>query len=228
MDVETELSNVAFLLGEPARALMLWSLLDGQARPAGELAFFANVSPQSASLHLAKLVEAEMLKVTAQGRNRYYSIARPEVAHAIESMAALIPSAAENKILPSFAVPELRLARTCYDHLAGKLAVGIADAMQERGLLMPSGGDFVVSDKGAEMFEEIGIDIEEVKKQRRSFAGKCLDWSERRYHLAGSLGAALLGELLNRKWIARVPKGRAVRVTLDGRKNFDRLFGISA
>ena len=122
MDVESEFSNVDFLIGEPSRALILWNLLDGQMRPAGELAFLANISPQSASLHLAKLVEAKMLTVTAHGRNRFYAIARPEVAHVIESIAALVPSVAKNKILPRSALPEFRVARTCYDHLAGGLA----------------------------------------------------------------------------------------------------------
>lgn len=226
MNVESELSNVASLIGEPARVLMLWSLLDGEARRAGELAFFANVSPQSASLHLAKLVEAEMLKVAAQGRNRFYSIARPEVAHIVESMAALIPSARKNKVSPLRAIPEFRVARTCYDHLAGRVAVEIAEAMQTKNWLRLSASEFAVTGDGAAFFAEFGIQIEELKRQRRAFAGKCLDWSERKYHLAGALGTSLFQELLKRRWLARSKTGRTVRITLAGAKNFDSLFGI--
>lgn len=230
MDVEKELSEIAVLLGEPGRVRMLWSLLDGEARPAGELAFFANVSAQSASLHLNKLVAAEMLKVTAHGRNRFYAIARPEVAHAVEAMAALIPSAAKNKFAPPAslrAVPEFRAARTCYDHLAGSLAVEIADALQAKNWLHLTETEFVVPADGAAFWTDFGIDLDALKKQRRVFAGKCLDWSERRYHLAGALGAAMMEELLQRRWIVRSDRTRAVRMTLAGGKNFSNLFGIT-
>ena len=226
MDVENELSNVAFLIGEPTRILILWNLLDGQTRPAGELAFLANISPQSASLHLAKLVEAKMLSVTARGRNRFYAIARPEVAHVIESMAALIPSVAKNNTLPRSALPEFRVARTCYDHLAGGLAVEMADAMQSRNWLTLSETEFALTENGAAMFEDFGISIDELKRRRRTFAGKCFDWSERRYHLAGALGAELLQELLTRRWLVRAKTGRTVRVTLEGKKSLNTLFGI--
>lgn len=227
MNVENELSGVAFLLGEPARALMLWSLLDGQARPAGELAFFANVSPQSASLHLAKLTEAGMLSVTAAGRHRYYTIARPEVAHVIESMAALVPSAAKNKTLPRSVMPDFHVARTCYDHLAGKLAVEIIGALQGQNVLTSDKEDFVVTANGADWLREFGIEIKKLRRQRRAFARKCLDWSERQHHLAGALGAAIFQELLKRKWLVRSSTGRTVRVTLEGKKNFSNLFGIN-
>jgi DNA-binding transcriptional ArsR family regulator len=226
MDVLSELSDVAVLLGEPARALMLWNLLDGQARPAGELAFFANVSPQSASLHLAKLVEAGMLSVKAQGRHRYYTITRPEVAHAIESMATLVPSAVKNTTLPRSQMPDLRMARTCYDHLAGRVAVEIVGTMQKQGLLSSGKEEFFVTASGLNWFSEFSIEVDELKRQRRAFARKCLDWSERQYHLAGSLGAALLQELVKRKWLARQRTGRVVSVTLEGRRNLGSLFGI--
>ncbi len=228
MDVSTELLEVAVLLGEPARVSMLWNLLDGQTRPAGELAFLANVSPQSASLHLSKLVNAGMLSVKNRGRNRYYTIANPQVAHVIESLETLIPSAAKNKPLPRSQMPDFRIARTCYDHLAGKLAVDILGAMQANGLVSPGTDDFVISGSGLDWFEKFDIDIDKLKRERRAFARQCLDWSERQYHLAGSLGSAFLQQLLSRKWIVPQSTGRAIRVTLDGRKNLNILLGIQA
>lgn len=228
MDVSFELIKVAVLLGEPTRVSILWNLLDGGARPAGELAFLANVSPQSASLHLAKLVKAGMLKVTNHGRHRYYKIANSQVAHVIESMETLTPRTVINKPLPRSQMPDFRAARTCYDHLAGKLAVDIVGAMQNQGLISPGTKDFAVSDSGLRWFTEFGIDIDEIKRGRRAFARQCLDWSERQYHLAGSLGSVFLQQLLLRKWIVPHTSGRAVRVTLDGRKNLNGLFGIQA
>ena len=226
MDVKNELSVIAFLLGEPARAMMLWNLLDGQARTAGELAFFANVSPQSASTHLAKLTEAGMLSVTSAGRQRYYIIARPEVAHVIESMAALIPSPAKNKPQTRAAMPAFRVARTCYDHLAGKLAVEIVASLLKQNILITNIEDFALTENGAQRLREFGIEAEELKLKRRAFAAKCLDWSEREHHLAGALGAAFLQEFLKRRWPVRLNTKRSIRITLEGRKNFGRLFEI--
>ncbi|MEK7833522.1 MAG: helix-turn-helix transcriptional regulator, partial [Acidobacteriota bacterium] len=142
MDVKNELAEIAALIGEPTRTKMLWHLAGGQARPAGELAFYANVSAQNASAHLARLVEAGLLAVEAQGRHRYYRIASPEVAHAIESLAVLAPSV--NKIsgsqtlaqFPRGQTPDLRYARTCYDHLAGRIAVEICTALNNKGVLV--------------------------------------------------------------------------------------------
>jgi len=228
MDVSPELLEIAVLLGEPARMSMLWNLLDGGARPAGELAFVANVSPQSASLHLAKLVSAGMLEVRSQGRHRYYKIANSQVAHAIESMETLVPSAKKDKPLARSQMPDFRMARTCYDHLAGKLAVDIVGAMQASGLVSEGKDDFVISESGLDWFDKFDIDIDKLKRERRAFARQCLDWSERQYHLAGSLGSAFLQQLMSRKWIVPQSPGRVVRVTLDGRKNLNSLFGILA
>jgi DNA-binding transcriptional ArsR family regulator len=225
MNVAEELTDTALLIGEPARILMLWSLLDGQSRPAGELAFFANVSPQSASVHLAKLVKGKMLSVSSQGRHRYYSITRPEVAHFVESMAAIVPSTAKDRTLPRSRLPDFRMARTCYDHLAGKVAIDIAAALQKKCFITPDENDFVVTRKGTGIFLDLNIDVAELRQQRRAFARKCLDWSERQYHIAGALGEALLKEFLRRKWIVR-RSGRVIGVTLDGRKELNRAFGV--
>jgi DNA-binding transcriptional ArsR family regulator len=229
MNVNTELSDTAILLGEPARILMLWSLLDGQARPAGELAFFANVSPQSASLHLAKLVKAGMLSVAASGRHRYYTISRPEVAHVVESMAALTPSAVKENSLPRsrphLQTPDFRIARTCYDHLAGKAAIGIAGALQNKGIITVDKKDFTITKKGIGWLREFNIEIADLKQRRRAMARKCLDWSERQYHIAGALGEALLAEMLRRKWLS-LRGDRVVGITLEGRKNLHKVFGV--
>jgi hypothetical protein len=167
-----------------------------------------------------------MLSVTNRGRNRYYKIANPQVAHVIESMEALIPSAAKNRALPRSQLPDFRYARTCYDHLAGKLAVDIVGAMQANGLVSQDKDDFVISESGLDWFDKFDIDIDKLKLERRAFARQCLDWSERQYHLAGSLGSAFLQQLILRKWIVQQSPGRVVRVTLDGRKNLNNLFGI--
>lgn len=225
MDVFTEFSEVAVLLGEPSRIMMLWHLLGGETRPAGELAFLANISPQSASMHLSKLVAAEMLAVTKKGRNRFYSIARPEVASFVESMAALLPSAGERANFSKAQTSDFRLARSCYDHLAGTLSVELVAALKKQNFLSAEQDEFVVTERGEKLFADFGINLVELKKQRRSFAKKCLDWSERKHHLAGALGAALFRELLKRKWLAR-SRGRTIRLTFDGRKNLDLLFQV--
>jgi hypothetical protein len=141
-------------------------------------------------------------------------------------MATLLPSAGKRSVFPKAPTSEFRLARTCYDHLAGALSVELAAALQKQKFLLAGQNEFIVTERGAKWFSEFGINVDELKKQRRSFAKKCLDWSERQPHLAGALGAALFGELLKRKWLAR-SSGRAVRLTFDGRKNFDTLFKIN-
>lgn len=225
MNVKEELSQIAVLLGQPARILMLWNLLGGELRPASELAFFANVSPQSASMHLSKLVEAQLLEVTKEGRHRYYTIAKPEVADFVESMAALLPSNEKPLKIPISKRPAFHIARSCYDHLAGKISVEIVESMMAKDILISGKKDFEVTDIGYNWFVEFGINIEKLKKKRRSFAKKCLDWSERQHHLAGALGSALLGELFERKWLVR-SQGRALRITLVGRENMNKSFGI--
>jgi len=227
MDVKNELAEIAALIGEPARTMMLWNLSGGQARPAGELAFYANVSAQNASAHLARLVEAGLLTVEAQGRHRYYRIAGPEVAHAIEALAALTPSAAKMAQLPRGQTPDLKYARTCYDHLAGRAAVEICAALKNKCFLVAAGEDFEVTPEGEIWFRKLGIEIGNLRGQRRAFARQCLDWSERQPHLAGALGAALLEQMFRQGWIARVRSSRVIRVTTKGRADLDKLLGLA-
>jgi DNA-binding transcriptional ArsR family regulator len=232
MNVEHELVKIAGLMGEPARARMLWNLVGGQARPAGELAYFADVSAQNASAHLAKLVDGGLLTVETQGRHRYYRIANPEVAHAVEALAALIPSAEKNsagelrQTVPG-PPPDLKYARTCYDHLAGRTAVDLCAALLNKQFLTPTGKEFDVAPEGEAWFRALGIDIGNLRQQRRAFARQCLDWSERRPHLAGALGAAMLTQMFHQGWIARVRSSRIIRVTTKGRTDLYNLLGLT-
>lgn len=226
MEVKSEIAGIAALIGESARATILWHLLSGESRPASELAFYANISAQNASAHLAKLVEAGLLIVESRGRHRYYHIAGPEVAHAMEAIAALAPSAKARTHLPRGQTLDLKYARTCYDHLAGRVAVEICDAMQEKGLLEANGEDFDVTPKGESWLHKMGIGINELRHQRRFFARLCPDWSERRPHLAGALGAALLEQMFRQGWIAKIRSSRAIRVTTKGKQELYDLLGI--
>ena len=227
MDVKQDLAEIAALIGEPTRVVMLWSLMGGQARPASELAFYANVSAQNASAHLARLVEAGMLAVEALGRHRYYRLAGADVAHAIEALAALVPSARETAGLPPRQTPDLKYARTCYDHLAGRVAVEICAALKDKGCLNPVDADFEITSKGEKMFRDLGMEISELRQQRRAFARQCQDWSERRPHIAGALGAAMLDLMFQRGWIARVRSSRIVRVTVRGREAVYKLLKLT-
>jgi len=206
---------------------MLWSLLGGQARPASELAFYANVSAQNASAHLARLVGAGMLTVESRGRHRYYRLAGAEVAHAIEALAALAPSARGMADLAPRQTPDLKYARTCYDHLAGRVAVEICAALKDKGYLSPVGADFEVTSKGEKLFHDLGMEISELKQERRAFARQCPDWSERRPHIAGALGAALLEQMFRRGWIEQVRSSRIVRVTTKGKEDIYKLLRLT-
>jgi DNA-binding transcriptional ArsR family regulator len=217
------LSPIAALMGEPTRAAMLVSLLEGCARTASELAACAEVSPQVASNHLAKLLEGQLLSLETQGRHRYYRLASPEVARALEALAAI---GRPTKHQVSSKVPrELQFARTCYDHLAGRLGVVIMEGLLEQKYLIEKNSDYGLTLAGEAWFADFGIDVRVFKTSRRSLARRCLDWSERRPHLAGALGAALFLRLQSLGWIAK-KKGRAVRLTLAGREGLERELGL--
>ena len=215
-------SSVAALMGEPTRAAMLVSLLDGCARTAGELAVSAEVSPQVASNHLAKLLEGNLLRLETQGRHRYYSLASPEVARALEALSAIgQPSQPGLSQVPA----QLQFARSCYDHLAGRLAVTITERLIEKKIVVEKTSDYEVTTFGQEWFADFGIDVLVLRTSRRSFARRCLDWSERKPHLAGSLGAAFYLQLKGLNWV--IPeKNRKVRLTLKGQIGLERELGL--
>ena len=223
MDVEPSIAIIGHLIGVPARANILSALMDGRALTATELSYRAGVSPQTTSSHLAKLVDAELLAAFQQGRHRYYKLAGPQIAEALEPLTAIVA----HKPVPKRGQPstpeDLRPARLCYDHLAGRLGVALADALQAGDYLVSDKRDFVVSEAGETFFLELGIDMAALRKQRRLFARQCIDWSERRPHLGGALGAALAARFLKRRWISRQPQGRRVRLTKSGRQALEAL-----
>ncbi|HYY94807.1 MAG TPA: winged helix-turn-helix domain-containing protein [Pyrinomonadaceae bacterium] len=227
MLAEPDISEIAALMGEPSRAAMLVALLGKDALPATELAHKARVSPQTASSHLAKLVAGNLLAVERHGRHRYYRLASDQVGRFIETLASLAPPPRVSSLMEmNEEVKAIRYARTCYDHLAGKVAVEIARAMVGGGWLKRAGRDFEVTAAGERRLGGMGIRTEDIRQGRRAFALQCLDWSERQHHIAGALGAALLDRMLMLKWVARTKDTRCVRVTLEGRKALHRLFKL--
>ena len=217
-------ARVAGLLADPARAQILLTLIDGSTRPAGELAFAANISAQSASAHLAKLVEGGLLALQPQGRHRYFQIASPEVASAVESLSSLSnslpPRRPRGPAIPKSAPVQFLHARTCYDHLAGEVAVRICAAMLEARWLRSKGRDFELTRLGHERLTALDVDLSGARSARRSFARPCVDLTERRPHIGGALGAALLEMYLARSWILRMRGSRAVSVTPKGTQAF--------
>lgn len=227
MESAAQIAKVASLLGDPARAAMLWHLIDGRAYPAGELAFVANVSAQSASGHLTKLVEAQLLHVENQGRHRYYRLASHFVGLALESLAAIAPRPPLRQLPASKTPPvAMRFARTCYDHLAGELAVGLLARLEEREWLRRNERDFEISPAGQHVFTRMGIDLQAARAAKRQFACGCLDWSERQFHLGGALGAALLQMMVKRKWVLAGKQARVLQLTPSGRNSLREIFGL--
>jgi DNA-binding PadR family transcriptional regulator len=203
--------------------------MDGHARTSTELAVVAGVSPSTASVHLTRLKDQNLVQMLAQGKHRYYQLANEEVAAALEALlrVAGVPQA---RFIPN--TPErLRKARTCYDHMAGSVAVGIHDYMQRQGWLItisPDNAVYELSADGVESLERLGLDVNAARKLRRRLACPCLDWSERRPHVGGALGAALLALMLRRAWVERDLDSRALSITREGQRQFTGLFGINA
>jgi DNA-binding transcriptional ArsR family regulator len=220
-------ARVAGLLADPARAQILLTLLDGSVRPAGELAFAANISAQSASAHLAKLVDGGLLAPQPQGRHRYFRIASPEVASAVESFTslsmALPPRKPRGPAIPKSAPVQFLHARTCYDHLAGEVAVQVCAAMLKARWLRPEGQDLELTRLGHERLATLEVDLSAARTARRSFARSCVDLTQRRPHIGGALGAALLEMYLARGWVLRMRGSRAVSITPRGSQAFARI-----
>lgn len=214
-------ARIAAAIGEPARARMLFSLLDRRARTATELAAIADVTPSTASVHLMRLKAERLVSVTVQGRHRYFTLAGPSVARVLEALN--VAAGGDRRPFLSNTPSHLRAARTCYDHIAGSLGVAIHDGLLTQAWLTPT---YLLSPKGAQALASVGIDVEAVSQVRRRFAFPCLDWSERRNHLGGGLGAALLDLAIRRKWVARELDSRALVVTPHGRREMRRLFAL--
>jgi DNA-binding transcriptional ArsR family regulator len=225
--VEIGVASVAAAIGEPARARMLYCLLDGHARTSTELAIVGEVSPSTASVHLAKLKEQRLVKVLSQGKHRYYSLEGESVARALEAL-TVVAGGTRQKFVPN-TPPHLRSARTCYDHMAGHLAVSLRERF-ERLSWLAGGSDqqdgYDLTDKGAKALETLGIDVNAMRGARRRFAYACVDWSERRPHIGGALGCAILQTALKNEWFVQDLDSRALSLTALGRRQMQARFGL--
>lgn len=233
MDVEHHddeaVSKIAAAIGEPARARMLYCLMDGRARTSTELAIVAEVALSTASAHLARLRDERLVKALSQGKHRYYSLDGPDVARALEGLSVL--AGGRRLAFAPSTPPALRAARTCYDHMGGALAVALNDRLLAKGWLTEgAGGEGVAYEATAEgdrALQDLGVDVAAARGARRRFAFGCLDWSERRPHVGGALGAALLGVALKRRWVLRELDSRALEITPRGQSELRNRFGIS-
>lgn len=220
------IAEVASLIGDAARANMLSALMGGQALTAGELARHAGVSAQTTSGHLGKLTEARLIVVEKQGRHRYYRLASPDVAQAIQALMAVAASGPKRYHPIGSRDEAMRLARTCYDHMAGRLAIAVADALIGKGYVVLADGAGLVTEEGQRFFCDFGVDLDEAARAKRPLCRTCLDWSERRPHFAGRLGAALLDRALALGWVGRIAESRALRITRAGEAGFSGTFDL--
>lgn len=223
---ESDIAGIAQLIGDHSRAAMLLELMGGRSLRASELAACAGVSRATASFHLGRLLDAEILQVHSQGRGRLYSLAGDEVAQAIEALQRIAPRHEARSLATVSRAHALAHARFCYDHLAGVLAIQIADALTARKLIELRDDTFEPTGRGERWLAELRIDIVALRAKRRSFARACLDWSERRPHIAGALGAAVAQRFLDLEWISRSPNGRAVTLTSTGRAALAEMLAI--
>jgi DNA-binding transcriptional ArsR family regulator len=227
VDPDAAVSGIAAAIATPARARMLYCLVDGRARTSTELALVGDITPSTASIHLQRLKAQGLVKVVAQGKHRYYTLGGDNVAATLESMCVLA-GAAGNPFVPNTPSP-LRAARTCYDHIAGTLGVSLYDRFTTLGWLsIRSSGTNDACDltaAGTRAFASLGVDVEVIRALRRRFAYACVDWSERRPHLGGALGAALLDVALRKRWVTQDRHSRALAVTTPGRREMRSRFG---
>lgn len=224
---DTDLAAVASAIADRTRATMLAALLDGRALTGVELARLAGVAPSTASEHLSRLVGAGLVSMEPSGRHRYYRVASAEVADALERLGSIAPPQDVHSLRQARVGEALRRARSCYDHLAGRVATELVAGWERRGALVVRDGAFEVTAAGAEELAGLGVELDPLRTQRRAFARQCLDWSERRHHLAGAVGAAVLEQLLSLGWLRRQPGSRALLVTPDGRAGLAEQFGVT-
>jgi DNA-binding transcriptional ArsR family regulator len=222
---DTHLARLAGAIAEPARARMLCCLLDGHARTATELAAVGEVAASTASAHLARLKEQRLVESVAQGKHRYFRLAGSEVAAVLEGL--LVVAGAPRGGFQPGTPSRLRAARTCYDHMAGTAGVALHDRLHAQGWLRTEGDVYELTAEGAVALESLGLDIESARRSRRRFACACLDWSERRPHLGGALGAAWLQLSLRRGWVRQALDGRALTLTPKAQREMPELFGLA-
>jgi DNA-binding transcriptional ArsR family regulator len=242
---DADIAQIGSLVADRARARMLLALGDGRALTASVLAAEAGVAASTASAHLAKLIDGGLLLVEQQGRHRYFALAGPQVGRMIETLAGLAPPAPVRSLRQGTRADALRAARTCYDHLAGRLGAGLMEALLERQLLAGGDGrfdpgvarrdrpaapgrdvDYHLTDRGYEQLSAFGIDFEALARRSRPLIRYCVDWSEQRHHLAGALGAALASRMLELGWVSHAPRGRAVQISRAGAEGLAQVFGL--
>ncbi len=242
---DADIAKIGALVADPARAKILLALGDGRALPASVLADEAGIAASTASAHLAKLVDAHLLAMERHGRHRYFRVSGPAVAELIEALARLSPPAPVRSLKQGSKAHAVRFARTCYDHLAGILGTELMAALIERQLLAGGDGvfrpaaanndrlsapgfdlDYRLTSRGAQVLEEFGIDFESLHERRRPLIRYCVDWSEQRHHLAGSLGAALADRMLELGWVSRARRSRAVHISDAGYEGLRETFGL--
>jgi len=221
-----DIAMVAALLGDPARANMMSALSAGQALTAGELAREGGVTAQTASSHLAKLAAGGLIEGRKQGRHIYYALSGPDVAGVMEALSGLAARTGHTRVRPGPKDPALRRARVCYDHLAGDLGVGMLDSLTRRGLIVGEGESLMLSADGEAFMTALGLDLAALQALRRPLCKGCLDWSVRRSHLAGALGAALLRRFFELGWAEREPGARVVAFSERGLEAFRQIFGV--
>ncbi len=226
MPGDADIAAIAALLADPTRATMLFALSDGRAFTASELAKSAGVAPSTASEHLGRLVEASLLAVVKQGRHRFYQLADPTIVEIMEGLARLAPQVKTRSLSASEHAKALHRARLCYHHLAGTLGVLLTEALVERQVLHGADAGYVVEEEGIAWLHAFGIASGPLQKRGRLFVPWHIDWSERRHHVAGALGAALADRLFELQWLVRTPTSRAVRLTTDGKTGMEQAFGL--
>jgi DNA-binding transcriptional ArsR family regulator len=229
--MDVDLAGVAALIADPSRAAMLEALLSGGRHSARELAVAAGIAPSTATEHLHRLEAGGLVTCERVGRRREVRLAGPEVGRALEALGAIAPPKPTTSLRAWTHGQALRAARSCYDHLAGRAGVALADGLVAQQVIVPGDGAFVITDRGTDRLAGLGLDVEAILGGRRATARACVDWSERRPHVGGALGAALLAELLDRRWLQRVTargtQGRALRITSEGRAGVHSALGVT-
>jgi DNA-binding transcriptional ArsR family regulator len=223
---DADVAAAAALIGEPTRAALLLALMEEEALPARELAARALVSPSTASGHLSKLLRGGFVTAERHGRHRYFRLAEPTVAVALEALSAIAPERSVRTLREATVSEAIRQARTCYDHLAGRLGVELAAALERDGVLLYADDEYALGPAATTRLGELGIDVDELAAGRRLLVRSCLDWSERRRHVAGALGAALASRLFELDWLRRRRTNRSVEVTEIGRARLEAEFGL--
>ena len=224
---EHNFCKIAVLFGEKSRALMLWHLSDGRPHTASELAFCVDISAQATSNHLSQLIEMNIIEVEKSGRYKYYRIINPQVAMVLENMANLLPGSYDRVSARKLENNGTKFARTCYDHLAGKLGVDITSALIQKRILARSSDSFVITKLGTKWFLENGIELDAIQNKKRILIHKCLDWTEKKHHMSGAVGSAFLEMMLKNDWIRRKQQSRELLITSKGKSELKRQIGIN-